>query len=102
MSALECPNVLVLQALHIGGSREQHEIVRLQPARVIGARERLVGVPPRVFRVRGAAALERPSGRPSVDAHGPSFCGIWESEAVALALRQFPRSSSTGVRWRGR
>jgi hypothetical protein len=70
MSALEGSNVLALQALHIGRRREQHEILRLQPARVVGARERFVGIAPGMFRVRGATALERTSGRASVDAHG--------------------------------
>jgi len=36
MNALEGTNVLVLQALHIGRRREEHEILRLQPARVVG------------------------------------------------------------------
>ena len=71
MSTLEGTNVLVLETSHIGRRREQHEILRLQPARVVGARERLVGIAPRMFRERVAAALERTCGRATVDAHGP-------------------------------
>ena len=42
-----------------GKSTLGRAILRLQPARVVGARERLVGIAPRMFRVRGATALER-------------------------------------------
>src|SRR5918996_1191670 len=58
MSALQEAQVLVVPAEHVGGRREELEVLGPERSRLVGVRERLVGVLPGAPLVRGAAPLQ--------------------------------------------
>ena len=58
MGALQVAQVLVVVADHVGRGRQQLEVLRSQWGRLIGIRQRLVGVPPRPPRVGLTALFE--------------------------------------------
>ena len=47
MGALEAAHVVVVATEHVGRRRQQLEVLRSQRSRLVGARQRLVGVGPR-------------------------------------------------------
>ena len=60
--ALEAAQEPVLQSDHVRRARQQLEIVGLQPDRLVGARQRVVRLPPGPPGVRGPSALRRGAG----------------------------------------
>ena len=58
MGTLQAAHVLVVATEHVRRRRQQLKVPRLQRPRLIGAGQRLVGVPPRPPRVRLTAACE--------------------------------------------